>query len=257
MHVPWLTSMPPPVQVVDTWYMGILCTFCSMLLWTSNYSKNQSIKNIFYNIEDICHHSQLFNQFCIITITGCCTKLKGQLDLSSLKVKVKSESEVAQSCPTLCDPMDSSPPGSSVHGILQARILEWVAISFSRGSSRPRDRTQASHIAGRHFNLWATREALNSNSVLLLTSKYPLYASILSFVKDVFKKVWELNEWTYMQNCLGQWLAHSYNLITVSNYTCDYQKTEEITWKAHNTMPYTLNLKLASFFLLAQKKKNK
>ena len=45
------------------------------------------------------------------------------------------ESEVAQSCPTLCDPMDCSPPGSSVHGILQARILVWVAISFSRGSS--------------------------------------------------------------------------------------------------------------------------
>ena len=46
---------------------------------------------------------------------------------------------VAQSCPTLCDPMDCSPPGSSVHGILQARILEWVAFPFSRGSSQPRD----------------------------------------------------------------------------------------------------------------------
>ena len=46
-----------------------------------------------------------------------------------------SESEVAQSCPTLCDPVDCSLPGSSVHGILQARVLEWVAISFSRGSS--------------------------------------------------------------------------------------------------------------------------
>ena len=67
--------------------------------------------------------------------------------------------EVAQSCPTLCDPVDCSPPGSSVHEILQARILEWVAISFSRGSSRPRDRTQVSRIAGRRFNLWATREA--------------------------------------------------------------------------------------------------
>ena len=70
-------------------------------------------------------------------------------------------SEVAQSCPTLCDSMDCRPSGSSVHGILQARILEWVAISFSRGSSRPSDRTQVSHIAGRHFNLWATREAQN------------------------------------------------------------------------------------------------
>ena len=68
----------------------------------------------------------------------------------------ESESEVAQSCPTLCNPMDCSPPGSSVHGILQARILEWVAISFSRGSSQPRDRTQVSRIAGRCFNLWAT-----------------------------------------------------------------------------------------------------
>ena len=47
--------------------------------------------------------------------------------------------EVAQSCSTLCDPMDCSPPGSSLHGILQARVLEWVAISFSRESSQPRD----------------------------------------------------------------------------------------------------------------------
>ena len=74
-------------------------------------------------------------------------------------IKWKSESEVAQSYPTLCDPVDCSPPGSSVHGILQARILEWVAISFSRASSWPRDRTQVSCITGRCFNLWTTREA--------------------------------------------------------------------------------------------------
>ena len=55
--------------------------------------------------------------------------------------------------------MDYSPPGSSVHGISQARILEWVAISFSRRSSWPRDRTQVSCIAGRFFTLWATTEA--------------------------------------------------------------------------------------------------
>ena len=59
-------------------------------------------------------------------------------------------------------PVDYSPPSSSVHGILQARILGWVAISFSRGSSWPRDRTQVSHIAGRHFNLCTTREALGN-----------------------------------------------------------------------------------------------
>ena len=52
-----------------------------------------------------------------------------------------------QSCPTLCDPMDCSPPVSSVHGILQARILEWVAMPSSRGSSQPRDRTRISDIS--------------------------------------------------------------------------------------------------------------
>ena len=64
-----------------------------------------------------------------------------------MKVKVL----VTQSCPTLCDPMGYSLPGSSVHGILKAIILEWVAIPFSRGSSRSRDRNQVSHIAGTFF----------------------------------------------------------------------------------------------------------
>ena len=65
---------------------------------------------------------------------------------------------VAQSCLTLCDPTDLSPPGSPVHGILQARILLWVAIPFSRGSFQPRDQTQVFHIAGRFFTVWVTRE---------------------------------------------------------------------------------------------------
>ena len=66
----------------------------------------------------------------------------------------------AHSCPTLCDLMDCSLPGSSVHGIFQARILEWVAISFSRRSSWPRDWTRVSRIAGRRFTMWATREVV-------------------------------------------------------------------------------------------------
>ena len=65
------------------------------------------------------------------------------------KVKVL----VTESCPTLCNPMDCSLPGPSVHGILQSRILEWVAMLFSRGSSRSRDRIQISHIAGRFFTV--------------------------------------------------------------------------------------------------------
>ena len=58
-----------------------------------------------------------------------------------------------------CEPMDCSLPGSSVHGILQARLLEWVAVPVSRGSSQPRNRTQVSHIAGGSFTVWATKEA--------------------------------------------------------------------------------------------------
>ena len=63
---------------------------------------------------------------------------------------------VPQLCSTLYDIIDCSPPGSSVHGLLQARILEWVAIPFSRGSSWPKDQTQVSCIAGGFFTVWAT-----------------------------------------------------------------------------------------------------
>ena len=67
---------------------------------------------------------------------------------------------VAQSCLTVYGPMDCSPPGSAVYGILQARVLKWVATPFSRGSSQPRDQTWVSSIAGRFIIIWATREAI-------------------------------------------------------------------------------------------------
>ena len=87
---------------------------------------------------------------------------------------------VAQSCLTLCDPMDCSPPGSSVHGILQARILEWVAIPFSMVSSRRRDRTQVSLIAGRFFTIWDTREPPICKKTWLNFKYFPL-RSFLTF----------------------------------------------------------------------------
>ena len=68
---------------------------------------------------------------------------------------------IAQLCLTLCNPKECSPPGSSIHGILQARVLEWVAIPFSRGSSLPRDWTRVFCIVGRFFTVWDTREAPN------------------------------------------------------------------------------------------------
>ena len=73
----------------------------------------------------------------------------------------KKRKKVAQSCLTLCDPIDCSLLVSSVHGIFQARILEWVAISFFRRSSWPRDWTPVFHIVVERFTVWATREVSN------------------------------------------------------------------------------------------------
>ena len=80
-------------------------------------------------------------------------KFKHFISFQSLKV------QVAQLCPTLCNSMDCGLPGSSVHGILQATILVWVAIPFSRGSSQPSDQTQVSLIEGGFSTIWATRGA--------------------------------------------------------------------------------------------------
>ena len=81
-------------------------------------------------------------------------------DLFWSKTKAVWSMKVIPSCPTLCNTMDYT-----LQGILQARILEWVAFLFSRGSSQPRGQTQVSPIAGRFFTSWATREALHSKRV--------------------------------------------------------------------------------------------
>ena len=124
----------------QTWYTIINCCICSL--------EYRHIKFLNFNLIS----------FFLIPVSQ-----PGYSVFSYVSLESESESEVAQSYPTLCDPVDCSPPGSSIHGILQARILEWVAISFSMGSSWPRDWTQVSRIAGRRFNLWATREALRSS----------------------------------------------------------------------------------------------
>ena len=119
----------------------------------------------------------------------------------------ESESLVAQSCPTLCNPMDCSPPDSSANGILQARILEWVAIPFSRGSSWTRDQTHVSCNTGRFFTLWATREAHN-----LLLAALPRWG--LSMEATWLLGLWEL--WWHQvrrdTNCLS---CKSYSPIRV------------------------------------------
>ena len=101
--------------------------------------------------------------------------------ITLIKVKVL----VAHLCLTLCNPMDCNPPGSSVHEILQSRILEWVAICFSRGSFWPRDQTQVSHVAGRFFTIWVTLIKAKFNSFVQSFNKY-----LLSAHHRVILKIW-------------------------------------------------------------------
>ena len=92
-------------------------------------------------------------------------------------MKVKSLSRVR----SFATPWTVAHPGSSIHRILQARVLEWVAISFSRGTSRPKGRTQVSRIVVRRFTVWATRKKLYSN---LKTNKQTNYLKLLSCWKE-------------------------------------------------------------------------
>ena len=101
----------------------------------------------------------------------------------------ESEKKVkSQSCLTLCDPVDCSLPVSSVHGIFQARVLEWVAISFSRGSSQPRDQTWVSHTAGRHFTIWATGSKQEKEYVKAIYC-HPAYVTYMQSTS------WEMLGW--------------------------------------------------------------
>ena len=122
---------------------------------------------------------------------------------------VESKLLVTWSCLTLCDPMDCSSPGPSVHGILQTRILEWVAIPFSRRSSQPRDCTGVSCItAGKFFTFWATREvpnlcltslSLEASQVLLLwmqTAKHSSVSETCAFCHP--KKITFLYHFTFV-----------------------------------------------------------
>ena len=116
-----------------------------------------------------------------------------------------------------CNPIDCSPPGSPVHRILQAKILEWVAISFSRGSSWPRNWTQVSCIADRFWTNWATREAFSFISYsywilfpLFTKNFYSLQLGHINFYRAFYNSIsqsqmlWSLEENRMFKN--AHWL---------------------------------------------------
>ena len=114
--------------------------------------------------------------------------------------------------------MDCSLPGSSVHGILQARTLEWVAISFTRGSSQLRDRTQVFYIAGRFFTHWATLHMPLPNSADMgdLSSQYPKCISIpVALVQ--FSSVQSLS---HVRLFATPWIAARQASLSITNFRC-------------------------------------
>ena len=131
---------------------GFLAAHRTVWPWQMRSPGSVSLKQYFHEFPSITLNFQdflrcsLFYSYMILLKCGCV--------------------KVAQSCPTLCDPMDYT-----VQGILQGRILQWVAFPFSRGSSQPRGRNQVSHIAGGFFTSWATRKPVILQSISVLSPK--------------------------------------------------------------------------------------
>ena len=133
---------------------------------------------------------QTFNGCLVIPLEWICQiqgsfpspKLGSGHRASSTLQKWSEKVLVAQSCLTLCSLMDCSLPASSAHGILQARILPWGAILFSKGFFWVRDQTQVSCIAGRFFTIWATREALTLFRDILSCGFFILFSMISSLL---------------------------------------------------------------------------
>ena len=133
------------------------------------YGKNSSDINTWRSMQVFCYRCMLSHFSCVrLFVTPWTVARQAPLSMGFSRQEYWSGLPfltphvlclVTQLCPTLCNLMDYIPPGSSVHGILQARILEWVSMPSSRGSSPPRDWTQDSLFAGGFFTIWATREA--------------------------------------------------------------------------------------------------
>ena len=128
----------------------IFLKFSLINKWRENQN-NLYVMKIFILLIYQLFHLTSFSLSLRPLLTEVCIDLANWTDLNKVKMTV------AQSCQTLCDPIDYT-----VHGILQARILEWVAVPFSRGSPQPRDWTQVACIAGGFFTSWTTREAQES-----------------------------------------------------------------------------------------------
>ena len=142
---------------------------------------------------------------------------------------------VAQSCLTLCDPVNCSLPGSSVHGVVQARILEWVTIAFSRGSAQPRDRTQVSCIAGRFFIVWAANYisfiGMADAAGHLSVSIFPLFLICTTqILLEAAMQLTEMCAQTFLQLSVAMWPS--------SRQWGEWQSSAGHSFSRKNTRPW-------------------
>ena len=148
-------------EVTVLFFMAIFITFLNYdpcaTYW---FQKSWTIYKYSYKNTSDMYGTLFFSKY-LFTHYLITSALQGSMRIVVVPILWVTKKEMAQGAwkwkflsTTLCDPMDNT-----VHGILQARILEWVAFPFSRGPSQPRDRTQVSRIAGGFFTSWVTREA--------------------------------------------------------------------------------------------------
>ena len=141
----------------------------------------------------------------------------------------------------LCDPMDCNLPGSSAHGILQARILEWVAIPFSRGSSQPKDH-ESPELAGKFFTIWATREA--HIYIHLSVNTHILCIHTCIYLHILYLCIYFLNTYTYTNTYA---FVHKHTCVYTDTRTYTQKKNSYLEIKAYlnltrKTPPLVLNI---------------
>ena len=130
--------------------------------------------------------------------------------------------------------MNCNPPGASVHGILQARILEWVAIFFSGGSSWRRDQTQVSHIAGGLLTNWATREEIANKDLLYSTENFT-QCSVMTYMGKKSKKEWKI---LYINTYMESRKMVLTNLFTGQQWRCRNKQTCGHSWGERRWMTW-------------------
>ena len=158
---------------------------------------------------------------CSIQGSNCC--ILTHIQVSQETGERERECDVAQSCLTLCDPMDCSLPSSSVHGLFQAILLKWIAISFSKGCSQPRDRTWVSRIRDRRFTIRATKMVCYSH----LFKSFPQFV-LIRIVKG-FNIVGETEVDVFLEfPCFLYEPANAGNLISGSSA---FSKSSLGVWK--------------------------